>query len=71
MPNPATNAPVTKVAKLPASGAKAITLPPRGAVDREQAILEVVRDLQRRADEVLAEAQAGLREARELRQARS
>ncbi len=44
-----------------------ITLPPRGSADREAAILEVLRDLQRRADAVLAEAQAGLQEARELR----
>ena len=45
-----------------------ITLPPRGSADRDAAILEVLRDLQRRADAVLAEAQAGLREARELRE---
>jgi hypothetical protein len=56
----------TKPTTTPA--AKAITLPPRGAVDREQAILEVLRDLQRRADELLAQTQAGLREARELRE---
>ena len=48
-----------------------ITLPPRGAVDREQAILEVLRDLQRRADELLATTRACAQEARELRQARS